>query len=208
MDHALAVLGISTAIGTAAVFGVQNYSRKPWVEWWDNESDSDDEAVNRAGPPVSQHAETLTQRQPGRSLSSGDHKQHEQKHQRDMMTEEQLNRSSEIGQLLLGVNSDEEAREKIAELRKRAEADMKSGRHVQATRLRSVLDIIVYVLVFIAIMYLLSSEYNFNISQAARTTLPLESRAIESAWDRFDLLRQYWKQVVVPYFFPIASQSE
>jgi len=77
---------------------------------------------------------------------------------------------------------------------------MKSGRPAQAMRLKTILDIVVYVLVFVALAYLLSTEYNFNLSRAAKTMAPTESGVIYSMGSRFTLLRDAWKEHVLPYF--------
>ncbi len=196
MEHALTVLACSAAVGSVGVYAIQQYSHKAWVEWWDREDDSDVDSEDEV-PPLSQHAETLAKREHD---GSGDHAQHRRKHQRELMTEEQLNRSSDIGRLLMGGASDDEIGRKIASLRKRAEADIKSGRHAQAMRLRTVLDIAVYVLIFAAICYLLSTEYNFNLSSAAKSMAPTESGALAGMGERFILLRSKWQQHVVPLF--------
>ena len=201
MEHALTVLGASAVVGSAAVFAIQSYSNKAWVEWWDRDLDSDDEEGKESLPPQSAHAETLAKRDRSRATELvGDHAGSGQKHQKDMMTQEQLDRSSEIGRLLMGNASESDVRAKIAELRERAEKDMKSGRPAQAMRLKTVLDILVYVLVFIAIAYLLSTEYNFNLSRAAKSMAPTETGVLYEMGSRFQLLRAMWQKHVLVHF--------
>ena len=196
------VLGGSTLVGGGLVVATQMYARTPWMRWWGDEDEMAElrgEAPPKRAPEGSAHA-TLMKRKAGQAdaaESEGDQRASQGRHQLDVMSESQRERADELSRLLLGTNDPAEVAAKLDAIRAKAEKQAREGGGGDsAPRLKHILDIIVYCLVFILILYGLSVEYNFSLSRAARSMLPLESDVLEDMWHRWQLLRVMWREAL------------
>lgn len=199
LEHAALVLGGGALLGALAVGAVQKFSKSEWVRWWDFEDiglDKHEDGPAKEAPADSAHATLMKRKAPRQELASQeDHAKAAAKHQYDIMTQEQRERSDELSRLLLGTDNQAEVAEKLAALRAKAEEQAKRGQSAEGMRLKHILDIAVYVTAFAVILYLLSVEYNVDLGRATRSFLPEETEVLERMGARLAILRASLRQL-------------